>query len=63
MSKIFVELFTTQYQIWHTLSIDTLRTDVELGVIDADDFRTITGRPYDESVSKESDTDATETEA
>lgn len=61
MSKIFVQLFTTQYQIWHTLSIDTLRTDVALDVIDADDFETITGRPYTEPVSKESDSDAAET--
>lgn len=46
MNKIFVELFTTQYRVWHTLSIDTLRTDVAIGVITADDFKEITGEDY-----------------
>lgn len=35
-----------QYREWHTLDINTLRNDVLLGVIDANDFKEITGEDY-----------------
>lgn len=60
MNSILVKLLTMQYKIWHTLDIDTLKKDVAVGAITADEFDQITKK--DSPDQKGSDLNAPKTE-